>query len=340
LATAFALGVIATSAGCSDQYPGLHVSDNHLVDGRGRHVRLLGVNRSGAEYACLQGHGVLAGPGGRRAIAAMAAWRINAVRVPLNEHCWLGINGAPRGYSRAHYRAAIKRYVARLHRAHLYVVLDLHWNAPGGEKADSQQPMADFDHAPAFWSSVARTFKHDHAIAFDLYNEPHDVSWKCWRDGCMLPQGWRTAGMQKLVDAVRSTGALQPLIATGIGWGTDLSSWLRYQPHDPRNQLAAGIHMFDFSHCTSTPCWTKTVGPVARSVPVVATELGQRECSDTFIDRFMSWADPVGVSYIGWSWNPSGCDAPALIHSWNGQPTESGQQLRARLLTLEPAPLP
>ena len=116
-----AVGVIVMSAGCDQQYPGLHVAGNQLVDRHGRQIRLLGVNRSGAEYACLRGHPPLAGPAGRRAIAAMKAWRINAVRVPLNEHCWLGINGAPAGYSRAHYRAAIRHYVARLHRARLYV---------------------------------------------------------------------------------------------------------------------------------------------------------------------------------------------------------------------------
>jgi hypothetical protein len=319
--------------GC-DQYTGLHVAGNRLVDGQGRPLRLLGVNRSGGEYACLQGHKPLAGPVGGRAIAAMASWGINAVRVPLNEHCWLGINGVPKGYTKARYRLAIRRYVARLHRAHLYVVLDLHWNAPGKATADGQQPMADLDHAPAFWSSVARTFRRDRAVAFDLYNEPHDISWKCWRDGCVLSQGWRTAGMQRLVDAVRSSGAQQPIIATGIRWGSDLSSWLEYQPRDPLGQLAAGLHVFDFSFCPSIRCWRRSVGPVARSVPVVATELGQRECSNTFMDRFMKWADSAGLSYLGWSWNPFGCAAPALIESWNGNPTASGRRLRAHLTAL------
>ena len=322
-------------AGCDNKYPGLHVVENQLVDRHGKAIRLLGVNRSGAEYACVQGHEPLAGPAGARAVAAMTAWRINAVRVPLNEHCWLGINGAPAGYSKAHYRAAIKRYVARLHKAGLYAVLDLHWNAPGSERADGQRQMADRDHAPAFWSSVARTFKHDHAVAFDLYNEPHDISWKCWRDGCVMPGGWRSAGMQTLVAAVRSTGAVQPVIATGIRWGTDLSSWLDYKPHDPRDQLVAGMHIFDFSYCTATSCWQKTVEPVAKQVPIVATELGQRDCSAAFMNRFMDWADAASVSYLGWSWNPFGCGGPALIETWGGKPTGPGAQLRTRLLELK-----
>jgi hypothetical protein len=313
----------------------VRVDGDHLVNERGQPVRLLGVDRSGAEYACLsparQNLGVFAGPTGKRAIAAMKAWRINTVRIPLNENCWLGINGAPPLYSAARYREAIGAYLKRLHKAGLYVVLDLHWNAPGAALSAGQQPMADMDHAPAFWASVARAFKSDPAVVFDVYNEPHDISWRCWRDGCVLPQGWRAAGMQTLVNAVRSTGARQPIIVTAPNWGTDLSAWLDHQPHDPANQLAAGLHIFDFSFCTARRCWAQEVEPVARRVPVVATELGQRGCSAEFVNRFMKWADSARVSYLGWSWNPSGCAAPSLITSWDGTPTAYGQGLRAHL---------
>jgi len=200
--------------------------------------------------------------------------------------------------------------------------------------------MADLDHAPAFWSSVARAFKNDPALAFDVYNEPHEITWECWRDGCVMPAGWRAAGMQALVDAVRSSGAPQPIIATGIHWGTDLSSWLDYRPDDPADQLAAGLHIYDFADCASEPCWRRTVDPVAGEVPVVATEIGERDCSGAFLDRFMRWADSAEVSYLAWSWNPSGCAAPALIEAWDGRPTPPGERLRERLLALKPAKLP
>ncbi len=328
-----ALLVIMACVGCATS-PRLavRVVDNQLANSGGKPIRLLGVNRSGAEYVCIQGRGFIDGPADRRAIAAMTSWRINAVRIPLNEDCWLGINGAPVRYSGARYRAAIRAYVARLHQAGLYVILDLHWNAPGRARATGQEPMADLDHASAFWSSVARAFKADPAVVFDLYNEPHDISWQCWRDGCVLPEGWRTAGMQALVDAVRSTGASQPIIASGLNWGNDLSSWLQYRPRDPANQLVAGFHDYNFVECITVACWNEKVGPVARSVPVVTTELGEDDCSHAFIDRFMSWADSAGVSYLGWSWNPSACTA--LITSWDGQPSAYGQGLRTHLIKL------
>jgi endoglucanase len=181
---------------------------------------------------------------------------------------------------------------------------------------------------------VARTFAADPAVIFDLYNEPNGISWQCWREGCVLPAGWRTAGMQSLVDAVRSAGAEQPIIATGLDWGNDLSSWLRYRPHDPAHQLVAGLHVYNDLACSTVACWNSSVLPVAGKVPVVAAELGDKTCYAGFVSSFMSWADSVDVSYLGWSWNPTGCAGPALISSWEGRPTSYGAVLRTHLTEL------
>jgi endoglucanase len=332
---ALAVSILAVCGGCCDSSQlEVHVAGSHLVDGTGRPLRLLGVNLSGPEYACVQRLGIFAGPKDARAIAAMRTWRITVVRIPLNEQCWLGISGSPARYSGARYRAAIRGYVGRLHEAGLYAILDLHWSAPGHAEAVGQQPMADLDHAPAFWSSVAGEFKGDSAVLFDLYNEPGAIPWKCWRDGCPLPQGWRAAGMQTLLDAVRRAGAHQPVIATGPGTGTDLSYWLRYRPRDPARQLVAGIHVYDSNGCSKASCWGESFRPVARRVPLIASELGQGHCSHGFVDRFMNWADSAGVSYLGWAWNPFGCSAPALISSWDGRATAYGQGLRDHLRRL------
>src|SRR6202022_1355001 len=93
------------------------VSGNHLVDGNGQTVRLLGVNRSGTEYACIQGWGIFDGPSDAASIQAIASWHVNAVRVPLNEDCWLAINGAAAAYSGSTYQNAIVNYLNQLHAA-------------------------------------------------------------------------------------------------------------------------------------------------------------------------------------------------------------------------------
>lgn len=194
-------GCLAPCCGTSQAASPLvaHVQDNHLVDASGNILRLLGVNRSGSEYVCLGGSGVFDGPVDATAIAAIKAWHVNAVRVPLNEDCWLGINlPAINPYIGSAYQEAIVAFVQALNNAGMYVILDLHWNAPGTYIANQQQPMADLDHGPAFWSSVATTFKEFPGVIFDLYNEPDVSNWECWQSGCSVSNSdgtWSTAGM-------------------------------------------------------------------------------------------------------------------------------------------------
>ena len=78
------------------------------------------------------------GPMDRLAIAAMKTWRINVVRVPLNEGCWLGLPNVKPEYGGPRYRRAGLGYVQRLRAAGLYVIIDLHWSAPGGKPALGQ----------------------------------------------------------------------------------------------------------------------------------------------------------------------------------------------------------
>jgi endoglucanase len=308
----------------------LVVSGNHLANGAGKTVRLLGVDRSGLEYACVQGWGFSDGPTDAASITAMRTWGINAVRVPLNEDCWLGINGVKPQYGGRAYRAFVEGFVQRLNAAGLTAILDLHWNAPGTQPATGQQQMPDASHSPAFWASVARTFKTDRNVIFDLYNEPHDVSWRCWRDGC---GPW--AGMQRLVDAVRATGARQPLMLGGLAWSNDLSGWLRWRPRDPLHQLVASFHVYNFNTCDTAACWDRTVAPVAKVVPVVTGELGENDCASTFIDTYMPWADAHGISYLGWTWDTWDCrNGPALISAYDGTPTPFGAGFRAHLASL------
>jgi len=176
-ALAFALVSLTTSATQADttQSPSPTVQGNRLVDGDGTGIRLIGVNRSGAEYACAQGWGFFDGPVDATTLELIKSWGSNTVRVPMNETCWLGINGVSPQYSGQAYQTAISDFVDRINAAGMLAILDLHWNAPGTNIAYSQQVMADADHSPDFWASVAATFADNPSVAFDLYNESRTI---------------------------------------------------------------------------------------------------------------------------------------------------------------------
>ena len=108
--------VAALAAGCLLSPSGasaagsVSVAGNQLVDG-GKPIRLIGVNRSGSEYACAGpvggggfGYGVFQGPVSNRTIKAMLGWRINAVALPSTKRAGsAGTRRSPR-FSGAAYR--------------------------------------------------------------------------------------------------------------------------------------------------------------------------------------------------------------------------------------------
>lgn len=259
--TALIIGVVliagAPAAGAA---AALRVRGNALVDGpgRGHIVQLRGVNRSGLEYACIQGWGFFDSPHPDQIddpamIRAMLSWNINVVRIPLNEDCWLGIG------------------------------------TPGGRGG-----------APAY----------------------------------------RAAGMQQLVDAVRSTGADQPLMIGGLDYAADLRGWLAHAPNDPRHQIVADEHNYGVLAPCSGACRSAILA-THRRVPVVFGELGETDCQQAYIDRMMPWADRHGISYVGWAWNVASCtEEPALISDYRGTPTAFGAGFQAHLRALGPPAKP
>jgi len=147
------------------------------------------------------------------------------------------------------------------------------------------------------------------------------------------------AGMQQLVTTVRAAGATQPIMVGGLNWAGDLSDWLAYEPVDPLHQLIASVHIYNFSEDDTVASWNATIAPVAAKVPVVTGELGENDCADGFIDQYMTWADSVGVSYLGWTWDAtdtgwSCSNGPALITDYDGAATSFGVGLQAHLLGL------
>jgi hypothetical protein len=338
---------VPTNAHAASVPTGLHVVGNQIEDSSGNVLVPRGVDRMGTEYACrAQGDpSDFDGPVDQASVSAMLTWDVNIVRVPLNEDCWLGINGEPaNGKTVAQYQTDIINWVSLLNQNGLLVILDLHWNNSGTNPSIAQEPMPDLDHAPAFWTSVATTFKGNSSVLFDLYNEPYTTSWSCWKNGSTAAStspcadvSFAVAGMQTLVNTVRTTGATNILMLGGLAYSNDLTGWLENEPTDPDNNLVASTHIYNFNTCSTSSCWVAQIAPVAAKVPVLAGEIGENDCAHSFIDGLMSWLDAENIGYLAWTWTvvSGGCSTgPVLITDYSGTPTAYGVGLQNYLIGL------
>ncbi|HEY6327073.1 MAG TPA: cellulase family glycosylhydrolase [Candidatus Cybelea sp.] len=322
---------------------GLRVSGNQLVDANHNVVHLQGVNRSGTEYACVQGWGIFDGPNDAASIAAIAAWRVNIVRVLLNEDCWLDINGMNPAYAGKNYRDAIVDYVNLLHRHGMYAEVSLIWGAPGKYKATYQPDAPDEDHSPKMWSSMAATFKNDPNVILAPWGET-TVGWKCFmRKGCdneatygPSNQFYLTAAMQQAVNAMRKGGyhgvisipCIDYANACGKINGSEYngSTWLKSRPSDPDGQLIAEAHVYGKNLCDTVKCFDSSMKPITKVVPMIFGETGETydasDCGSSYISTFMAWADAHGVGYEAWTWDTwGGCGV--LIKSYRGMPSSA-----------------
>lgn len=267
-----------------------------IVDKDGKVVHLRGVSMEGPQYMCDMNAAVFdpISPATQASLTAMKSWGINAVRIPMNEDCWLGINGVQMAYGGANYQSAILTWVNLVTQTNgMYAILDLHYSAPGSTLATVQGLMPDADHSPAFWSGVAAAYKGNGSVIFDLFNEPNTggdgaADYSCWRDGdvacninhysasdlgsnslqgittcnngtCNGTASFKVAGMQTLLTAVRTAGANNLVLLDGIGDAWNLGLWPSHVPTDtlsPPN-VAAGWHFYD----TNAGCDSTCQGP-------------------------------------------------------------------------------
>lgn len=315
----------------------LRVNGNLIVDADGKELWLQGVNVGGMESVPNAEQVV------KSVVVAIDDWKANCVRLPINDTFWFGKSAYQSDGGKA-YRAAVDKIVTLAANRGAYVVIDLHrFRAPKLEHV-------------VFWKDCATRYANHPAVLFDLFNEPHGIGWKTWRDGGFVGdaekkdesaflsddekrknQGFESVGMQALVDAVRSTGAKNIAIAGGLQWANDLTG---IESEAIENGDAQSYRLADpdgngIIYSWHTYHWHKGWGrilPVAAKHPVFLGEVGacprgimnfipdeQQEDPMTFIPDMLGFAQKYRIHWTGWCFHPY--SSPCMLTDWDYNPT-------------------
>jgi hypothetical protein len=299
---------------------GISVQGNQLINQSGTPIQLRGANMSGLEF----GYDPFQGTSMSTITAGLQSWNINVVRLPLNEGYWLGTCA----FSAGNYQSILASAVSGLTQAGIYVILDLHETSATNACPASQDYMANTVHSITFWQQVAQQFANNPAVMFELFNEPHtsdnpipetQAEWNELLNGGINGNS-QYAGMQQLLNAVRGAGATNVVLVDGLNWAADLghvnssdSNGL-VVPADTVNpaQIAGVMHYYyDGDYNASGNYY------LSHGLPLIITEYGDNDGTDTNTTSLYTWADPngtasqvsgvggssfAGVSYVAWAW--------------------------------------
>lgn len=319
-------------------FAALSIVGSQIVDSQGQVVTLIGANRSSLEYLCTgDGHFQLDD------FYAMRSWGMNVVRISLSSEFWANGGNACPGYHQT-----VQTAIANAEQEGLYVVLDLQWNAPFDLADDpkiggGQYPLPDTGKDLAFWQGIATLYRSDPAVLFDLFGEPHDISWDAWYNGGQVgtqlfqgnhPKGgWRTyqaIGIRDLAAKVRAIAPHNLILISGPDWGFDLSQIPTY-PMQLTNILYS-THPFDYTGKEPND-WPAAFGNLSQHVAVIAAEFGSYSCQTGYIAAAIDYFKAHQMSWLAWGWTPGPCGAPSLIQDWAGTPISPyGDYIRQQML--------
>ena len=310
--------------------PELHVEGNKVLTQGGKPVILQGVNVVSLEFL-LRGDHVL-----KSCQVAVDDWKSTIIRLPVKESYWFGREPEQTDGGAA-YRKLVDDAITMVANRGAYVLLDLHrFRAPKSEHAE-------------FWTAAATVYRDHPAVLFDLFNEPHGMSWEVWRDGGFVAEkttpadedtfltpeekaksarGFQSIGMQKLIDAVRATGAKNIVVPGGLDWAYDLSGIAQGYELEERggNGLIYSTHIYPWKSN-----WKEKVLVVAAKHPILVGEVGcdikkmdfipaeNQEDPYTWAPDMLGFLQQHGLHWTAFSFHPGA--SPVMLTGWDYTPT-------------------
>jgi hypothetical protein len=306
----------------------LRVVGRRVVNSRDEPVRLRGVNTACLEWTS-DGEGHIL----KTAEVAIRDWHVNHIRLPLSQDRWFG-KAPEQKDDGAAYRALVRQVVDRCASRGCYVMLDLHWSDAGEWGKNIGQHVMPDRNSLEFWKSAAVEYRDHPAVLFDLYNEPHDVSWDVWLRGGQVTEkatnraparSYEAVGMQAMLDAVRATGAKNVVVAGGLDWSYDMSGFLEGKLlSDPNgNGVIYANHAYPFKGDTVEK-WIAKMEAAAAKLPVIVSEFGSEAQmhggrGEQWVREVLEALEAHQWAWTAWDLHPAA--GPRLISDWKYTPT-------------------
>jgi hypothetical protein len=278
----------------------LIVSGNKIIDASGATVTLRGIHRDGTEGGpSTSPTSVSDTEIGFMGAANPGSWHATVIRVPVGSAQWTGLCPTL-AFDTANYKAAIDAEVKAINAQGAVALIDLHSSTADCTRID-RHAMPDATVTKAFWSDAAQHFALQPRVAFELYNEPHDVSDDTWLHGTtgktvqdcdpLLGKAALTAcrksapkyqavGMQELYDLVSKAAPLH-LVVVAPGYAASLPT---LRVNATNGELVYAFHPYTCSN-PGAACDTKanahanlrllkSYTVLAKSSPIFITEFG------------------------------------------------------------------
>lgn len=317
----------------------LTTSGNQVKDGLGRAVTFRGVDIDGLQYSNTANVTT-------SEVAVAQSWGANFIRLPLAENYILPQDCL---YDMT-YLDKVDAMVNAATSAGIFVMLDLHTNGLTPCAGPKQQAMPDAN-AKTFWTTVAKRYRNNPLVGFDLYNEPHDISDAVWRSGGTVTSSgvtYTAPGMQTLYTTIRAAGATNLIFASGTNWATEFPTTA---PLTSTNNLIYAAHAYTCpaglpssgASCTTGPDGTiddpsgllSHFSSPATTMPVMVTEFGFPDKNDgRYISRVLNYT--TAHSFVGWDVYAFDNSTGGLFDLWKNtgsviDPSASGMAVMAGL---------
>ncbi len=331
----------------------LKVKGNQVLNSKNQPVLLRGVDAACLEWTCDCNGQIL-----ETIRVAIDDWNSNIIRLPLAQDRWFGKAPEQEDGGKA-YRALVKEIVDLCSSKGCYIMLDLHWSDVNEWGQNIGQHSMPDRNSLIFWKDFAAVFANNPAVLFDLYNEPHDVSWDVWLNGGMITdrpnrpnmptKKYEAVGMQELLNTVRSTGAKNVIVAGGLDWAYDFNGILAGRElKDPTgNGVIYANHAYDNKQ-ESVFTWITSMEEATAKFPVIISEFGgsggphrrtgwwgqspSTAIGDDWLLHVLQAIQDHNWSFTAWDLHPTA--GPVLISDWNYTPTpDFGVYVKELLVT-------